>query len=243
MGRNGDPDDRFVQTYETLRELIVLGHLAPGTRIVEAHLAEELSVSRTPVRSALQRLQQEGYIVMSPDRRKSRTVVAPLTRDDASELFGIVGEIEGLCARRAAAAEKGVREELVAELQAINKDLLACLGGSQPDKGKIFELDSWFHRRYVIAGAGPRLMQLHKAVKPQAERYIRIYINALVDRIGESVEEHTDTVEAIASGSLDEAQHAVQVNWRHAASRLCEVIQEGGERGNWAKFIRSPSKA
>ena len=241
-GTNGS-DDRFAQTYETLRELIVLGHLAPGARIVEAHLAEELAVSRTPVRSALQRLQQEGYIVISPDRRKSRTVVAPLTRDDATELFGVVGEIEGLCARRATQGGRHSREKLVTDLEAINDDLLACIRVAQPDKGNIFDVDAWFHQRYVTEGAGPRLMQIHDAIKPQAERYIRIYINALVDKIGESVEEHAATIRAIASGDPNQAQRAVQVNWRNAASRLAAVIEEGGERGNWAEFIRSPKRA
>ena len=48
--------------YAALRELIVRGQLAPGSRIVETDVASKLRVSRTPVRGALQRLQQEGYI-------------------------------------------------------------------------------------------------------------------------------------------------------------------------------------
>jgi DNA-binding GntR family transcriptional regulator len=56
-------EDRIVQAYEKLRDLIVWGRLAPGTRIIESDVAGRLGISRTPVRSALQRLQQEGYIL------------------------------------------------------------------------------------------------------------------------------------------------------------------------------------
>src|SRR6478672_9936126 len=90
------------QVYERLRELIVDGRLAPGTRIVETEVAERLGVSRTPVRGALQRLQQEGYVVDSPTLQQTRPTVAPLTSEDAHELFLLVGALEGLAASRAA---------------------------------------------------------------------------------------------------------------------------------------------
>jgi len=225
--------DRIATTYEALRELIVHGQLAPGSRIVEADVAERLNVSRTPVRSALQRLHQEGYIVLSPGQRKSRAMVAPLTKEDASELFSIVGAVEGLAARRAAEADAKARKRLVTHLKEINHDLFASASAGRPDKDRIFNLDSLFHRTYVEAGAGARLLALHDAVKPQAERYVRLYINSLLDRIAESVEEHVVTVTAIEAGDPEAAQQAVNVNWRNADKRLAIVIENMGERGSW----------
>ena len=70
------------QVYARLRDLIVQGLLAPGSRIVETEIASRLGVSRTPVREALQRLQQEGYVMGSPGAQQSRLTVAPLTRDE-----------------------------------------------------------------------------------------------------------------------------------------------------------------
>src|SRR5206468_5574524 len=90
------------QVYARLRDLIVQGSLAPGSRIAETEIATRLGVSRTPVREALQRLQQEGYVNGSPGAQQSRLTVAPLTRDDVYELLNIVGSLEGLGARRAA---------------------------------------------------------------------------------------------------------------------------------------------
>ena len=160
-------------------------------------------------------------------------MVAPLTKEDASELFSIVGAVEGLAARRAAEADAKARKRLVTQLKEINHDLFASASAGRPDRDRIFNLDSLFHRTYVEAGAGARLLALHDAVKPQAERYVRLYINSLLDRIAESVDEHVVTVTAIEAGDPEAAQQAVNVNWRNADKRLAIVIENMGERGSW----------
>src|SRR4051812_29285735 len=70
------------QVYARLRDLIVQGLLSPGSRIIETEIAGRLGVSRTPVREALQRLQQEGFVTGNPGAQQSRLTVAPLTRMD-----------------------------------------------------------------------------------------------------------------------------------------------------------------
>src|SRR5678810_521418 len=94
------------QVYARLRDLIVQGLLSPGSRIIETEIAGRLGVSRTPVREALQRLQQEGFVTGAPGAQQSRLTVAPLTRADVHELLNIVGELEGLGARWAASAAR-----------------------------------------------------------------------------------------------------------------------------------------
>lgn len=225
--------DRVSHTYEKLRELIVWGRLAPGTRVIETDVANRLGVSRTPVRSALQRLQQEGYIIESGTGQQSRLSVAPLTKEDARELFAIVGHVEGLAAEWAAAQHEGRRAGTVHELERLNAELDAAARSPRPDHQRIFDLDQDFHRRYVEAGAGPRLLALHDAVKPQSERYVRLYISALVDQIDRSVQEHAATIDAIRSGDPRTAKERVLENWRNAAERLSEVIDHMGERGTW----------
>ena len=107
----------------------------------------------------------------------------------------------------------------------------ASARGAQP--GKLYELDEKFHRRYVEAGAGARLRSLHEAVKPQAERYIRMYIALLLDTVPTAGTEHDAIVDAIRTGNAAAAQRAVQTNWRHAADRLVRAIDVMGEQGNW----------
>lgn len=219
-----------ITTYQRLRELIVHGRLAPGTRIVEVEVAERLGVSRTPVRAALQRLQQEGYIVVP--ERQTRPTVAPLTDEDARELFAIVGGIEGVAARCAAELPDIPRAILTRDLQEINDDL-GQARAERPDPNALFAIDTRFHRLYVEAGAGARVRGLHDAIKPQAERYIRLYISALTEEIATSVAEHQIIVDAISRGDHGGAQFAVENNWRNAARRLSRAIRSAGERGSW----------
>jgi len=225
--------DRASQVYDKLRELIVRGRLAPGARITETDVAERLGVSRTPVRAALQRLAQEGYVVAPNAGHRHRATVAPLTREDATELLHIVAEIEGLAARYAAALNPKRRTELVQAMRQLNDELRRAAEQAHTDANAMFEWDQSLHRLLVEAAAGSRLLALHEAIKPQAERYGRVYYGAVTDAMLASVEEHALLLRAIETGDSDAAQRAVLTNWRSAATRLGEVIDRMGERGSW----------
>jgi DNA-binding GntR family transcriptional regulator len=226
-------DDRVSTTYRRLRELIVRGRLAAGARLIETELASRLGVSRTPVRAALLRLEQEGYIVSPGSGLRARPAVTALTREDAAELFNIIAEVEGLAARRAASLAPPQRRRLSRALRRLNSQLLKVAMASRPDPNRISRLDQEFHALYVHGAAGPRLLALHHGIKPQAERYVRLYSNALVDEIATSVAEHNVIIRAIESGNPDAAQRAVETNWRNAAERLGRVITTMGEHGTW----------
>jgi DNA-binding GntR family transcriptional regulator len=225
---------RVNAAYQLLRELIVHGRLAPGSRVVEAELAERSGVSRTPVREALQRLQHEGWIVTSAGRNnKSRLMVAPLTREDAGELYSIIGHMEGLAGRRTATLPPSHRLKLVRRLKGFNAALRKLARAHQQDANRIFELDLNFHRQIVEASAGPRMLALHREIVPQAERYWRLYASAIVDRLGFSVAEHNQIIRAIEQGDGDAAERRIILNWKKGAERLSKVIATLGERGSW----------
>jgi DNA-binding GntR family transcriptional regulator len=226
-------DDPTSAVYARLRSLIVRGQLAPGARLVERDIASRLGTSRTPVRSALQRLQQERYVTVADGGKHARMMVAPLTIDDVYELFEVVGSVEAAAAYRAASLPSPARVRLAAELTTLNAGLLRVTHQARLDQNEIFELDTAFHRAYVEAGAGPRMLALHDAVKPQAERYVRLYISALVDQIDDSIREHNDIIEGLRKGDPITTERAVLRNWRNAAARFTEVIALLGERGSW----------
>jgi DNA-binding GntR family transcriptional regulator len=221
------------QVYARLRELIVEGMLSPGSRIVETEIATRLGVSRTPVREALQRLLQEGYVIDTLGAQQSRLTVAPLTRDDVHELLTVVGALEGIAARHAASLDASRRENLARALRQANVDFQHAARATPVDHEQLYIADERYHRWIVEAGAGPRLLALHDAVKPQAERYIRMYISLLTDDIAASVAEHDTITRAVVEGRSDDAELAVEMNWRHAADRLSRVIEVAGERGAW----------
>jgi DNA-binding GntR family transcriptional regulator len=224
--------DNVSLVYDELRELIVWGQLPPGARIAERAVAERLGLSRTPVRSALHRLQQEGFVASSGRGADQRLIVAPLTAEDGRELFLIIGHLEGLAARIAAQLPKAQRDRVVRRLRALNRTL-GVESRRQTSISKIFDLDMEFHRTYVENVAGARVIALHRAIKPQTERYVRLYVSTLLDELPTSVTEHDVIVRAIAKGDGAWAQRAVETNWHNAAERLASIIAEHGERGIW----------
>ncbi len=229
--QNGSISDT---TFNRVRDLIVRGRLAPGSRVVEADLAERLGVSRTPIRAALHRLRQEGYIlVASGSGSKARLSIAPLTQDDARELYQIVGHLEGLAARSTAQLEPKLRTVIVQKLTELNDGLRELAASQRADPNRIFDLDMNFHQTIVDASAGPRLSAIHSAIKPQAERYWRLYASAIVDRLDISIGEHLQIIQSIENGDSDGAERYVLMNWQNGAERLASVIETLGERGSW----------
>jgi DNA-binding GntR family transcriptional regulator len=221
------------KAYSQLRELIIHGRLAPGTRIVEVDLANRLGVSRTPVRDALRLLQQEGFVAASsPGSFKARLIVAPLTKEDAEEVYGIVGRLEGWAARLSAQLPAERRTELAHQLRELNDGLRAIAAAAVRDPQQTLALDMEFHRRMVEASAGPRLLAIYNGIKPQTERYWRVYshVQMHVDR---SADEHAQIIRGIEAGDPDLAERGVVMNWQQGWERLCEVIDRIGERGSW----------
>lgn len=225
--------DRVSHAYQQLRDLIIWGRLAPGARIIETDVATRLGLSRTPVRSALHRLQQEGYIVASGTGAQARLTVAPLTKRDARELFAIVSHVEALAAEWTALLEDIPRTRVVRELRDLNDQLARVAAEPRPDQRQFFDLEQRFHRAFVKAAGGPRLSALHDAVKPQSERYVRLYVQALLARMADTVHEHERIIHAIEDQDAAAAKEAVLLDWRSASHFLAEVMDRQGEIGIW----------
>lgn len=223
----------LLTAFQEIRELIVHGKMSPGTWIVEADLAERLNMSRTPVRGAIHWLQREGYVLEQRQVSKSRMVVAPLTKEDANELYLIIGRIEGIAGRGAAIMPEPKRLALAKELTATNENLLTIADGRGGHAGNIFDLDRNFHRLIVHAGAGTRLLTLHNAIEPQTERYWRLYASSIISNLHVSVKEHEEIIAGIVAGDPDAVEHHLQDNWQKGSERLGHVIDIFGERGSW----------
>jgi DNA-binding GntR family transcriptional regulator len=227
-GRNST-DTAFL----ALRDLIVDGKLAPGSWIVEADLTTVLNVSRTPIRSALQWLQHEGYVVARGTGTKTRMMVAALTLNDARELYAIVGRIEGLAGRLTASLPPKPRAELAARLKKLNSELSKTARSSHPEAEQFVNTDTMFHDIIVEACSGRRLLAIYEAIKPQTDRYWRLYPSTGPEDMRDSCQEHEEIIESIAKGDGDATERALQINWEKGAERLAKAIMRFGERGNW----------
>jgi DNA-binding GntR family transcriptional regulator len=218
--------------YIAIRSLIVEGRLGPGSRLVERDLAEHLEMSRSPVRSALLRLQQEGY-VLSRGGERARLVVAPLTRADARELYRLLGFLDGDAAREAATLDSRARKTLVGDLRKTARELDGVARQLPFDARRFFDLDLTFHHHYLELPDRPRMMMLYRATRPQADRYRLFYSSGdHVGSLAQVSDEHRAIVAAIESGNPDGAERAARFNWQRAADRVCAIMNVAGERGN-----------
>ena len=219
--------------YEQIRDLIVALKLSPGAPLSESELTLRLGVSRTPIRQALHRLAQEGFVVVQRHGSIARLCVAPLTLEDMRELHAIFSALEGLAARSVAQMPEGPRRELAARMRQLNEDLRAAWQARPGRMRDAQDLHVRFHRTLDEAATGRRLSAELGALQPQVERYERVYTAALVNDFAEALQEHDQMIDAIIAGNPDAAERATVANWRRGSERYARIVRDLGERGSW----------
>ena len=221
---------RDAGVYAQVREWIVSGRIAPGTRLVETELASTLAVSRTPVREALRRLAQEGLAQAVNTGAKLQVAAAPTTVSDLIDLFGIIGALEGLAGRGVAALGRAERMALARELRVRNRRFATLARGPRRTV-EFFDSHDAFHALFVERCGSPRLQHLIGAVRPQVKRYELLYATAVGSGFGASIREHRAIIAALASGSPDRAERTVRMNWSMSAERLARGLSGLPTRG------------
>ena len=148
---------------ETLREAIRSGVLKPGERLMEIQLADELGVSRTPVREAMRKLELEGYVIMLPRRG---TYVANISIRDINEVFEIRTTLDALASGLAA---ERITEE---ELEQLER-LLVSIGENIETRNmkKVVEDDMEFHDILYKASRNQRLVGIISNLREQMTRF------------------------------------------------------------------------
>ena len=125
---------------QRLRERIVRGDFAGGTRLYEVALSDEMQISRTPAREAMSRLVEEGLLERAPG---GGFQVRAFTMADAIDSIELRGVLEGMAARLA--AERGVDPAELEGIRALLVDLDGCFDGERVDFGVYAELNGRFH--------------------------------------------------------------------------------------------------
>jgi DNA-binding GntR family transcriptional regulator len=203
------------EVFTSLRNAILSGHFKPGERLVEKDLAEQLDISRTPIREALRKLELEGLVAYEP---RKGVVVVGVSSDDALEIYMIRAVLEGLAAKLA--ANKRTKDELN-KLKKLLFGMEECI---QKDKiSKLTSLHASFHTFIAELSKSPRLYQmiisLHDYVKNFAE--IPCY---LPGRLLRGWEEHKEIVDAIDNRDDARAENAARNHIMQAKDSLLKVI-------------------
>ncbi len=196
---------------ETLREAIVSGLLKPGERLMEIRLAEELGVSRTPVREAIRRLELESFVVMIPRRG---TYVADISIKDINEVFELRTALDVLAAGLAA---ERITEEELEELERLLVLIGECT--DKEDIDKIVELDTQFHDVLYKASRNGRLIGIISILRDQLTRFRSISMS-YPGRVKNTLEEHKRMVEAVSQRNATIAQKVAREHLERAEHTL-----------------------
>ena len=138
--------------FEALRDAIIRGILKPGERLMEVQLAEELGVSRTPVREAIRKLELEDLVVMIP---RKGAYVSGISLKDIADVFEVRAAVEALAA--GLAAERITDEELE-ELERILVKKAEIIDANDLDR--LVEIDISFHESLYHASRNAKLVQI-----------------------------------------------------------------------------------
>ena len=171
-----------------LRDLIIEGHLPPGTRISEVQVGALLGVSRTPLREAIKSLAGEGLLEIAPSRG---AIVRRFSQKDVADILEVLKSLEQTAGHLACLHAD---ERTIAAIVEQHRQMLEAY--AERDRLKYFKLNQAIHSAIVEASGNACLAQTHDMLQSRI-RYIRFIGNRLPDRWAGAVAEHDEMIEAL----------------------------------------------
>ncbi len=199
------------QVYRQVLDWIVDGTLGPGEVLRDAAIAGKLGVSRTPVREALRRLEDEGLVQTAVNRW---TRVAPLNLAQAAELYPVVGTLEDLALGLAALSLTAADLD---ELDTLNVHISRALEAG--DAQAAVRADAAFHDVWTRRSGNAELQGALAALKRKLQRVELAYFD-VPGSARASVLEHAAVVDALRAHDQVAARHALRQNWQGSLDRL-----------------------
>lgn len=206
--------------YSKLKDLIIAGRLRPGTRLLETELAASLGTSRSPVREAIYRLENDGLVQVKPRVGAWVTVV---TRRDAEESYRIYGDLEVL-AVKLAFENGGITPERLRVLDKLVDDMEDTVRSR--DKIAILGADTTFHNGIVELSDSRLLKGTIQGVLPTVLRTRALHHLYFLGEGKEEdlVQEHRVIVRELSSGDENRGVTAVANHWKLARERIRDGI-------------------
>lgn len=198
--------------YKKLRRQILTGELKPGERLMEIHLAKKLDVSRTPIREAIRKLENEGLVRIIP---RSGAQVAQISEKELEDVLEVRRSLDALSAKLACRRMTDADRKKLREACQHFEDVTL-----EGDSVAIAEADVAFHDVIVEASGNRRLIEIIHNLADQMYRYRFEYIkdDANYEQL---IREHRQLTEAIATGDEDTA---VQVSHRHIDRQEAAIL-------------------
>jgi DNA-binding GntR family transcriptional regulator len=217
MPKNRRPGNQSELAYQQLKSRIVTGEMPPGTRLIEVQLAEELSVSRTPVREAVRRLQTENLVSRDPTGALIVHQPSPLEIDG---VYTIRQELDGLAARLA--AQRISESELTWLEHSIVAMKEALAEGRVPDA---IAANIEFHDMLYQAASNPHLERMGR----QLRDFVRLFSRQPLedsDRAADIIREHREIVAALRERDAERAETVSRAHVQRARQNVTKSALE-----------------
>jgi DNA-binding GntR family transcriptional regulator len=204
--------------YERVKQRILDNQYYPGYQALENEVAEDLGMSRTPVREALIRLKHEGLVELIP-RRGLRVV--PVLADDMKEIYDVLTSLESMAAELL--AKRKPDAATLEPMKEATRDMEVAL--------KNDDLDAWaaadekFHRALIDLCGNGRLAHMANTVRDQGHR-ARMVTLRLREKPSASVDEHERVLRAIENGDWETARDVHYDHRRRASEELTAILEK-----------------
>ena len=209
--------NRVTDAYTCLKAEILGNRLAPGFQTTEPEIAARLGMSRTPVREALIRLQNEGLVRLHPRRG---FYVLPVSPDDMRDIYQLLIMLEPEAA--AAVARRGLSQEEAARLAATGEAMELALNEDRLDDWAA--ADDNFHRMLLGMSNNARLISIVSTLFDQAHR-ARMITLYLRKKPVQSTGEHKRILKAVRAGDAEKTYSLFRHHRERAAAELLSVLE------------------
>ncbi|MEY2195342.1 GntR family transcriptional regulator [Neobacillus sp. BF23-41] len=200
------------EVYNKLRKWIVTGELEPGTKLRVQDLSEQLGISRTPIREALLRLENDGLVVTKANRW---TLVSPINLKEAESIYSIVWTLERLAMEQAFSY---ISSKDIEDLEQLNENFHKTIINTE-EIFAVLQADNEFHDKIIQLSNNLELPKLLSSLKVRIQR-IEIHYFSQVDTKNTSYTEHQQILDALKKQDLNLAIEAINANWKNSLDRI-----------------------
>ncbi|MBX9613556.1 MAG: GntR family transcriptional regulator [Burkholderiales bacterium] len=209
--------DLVDQVYRTLLDAISDGSLAPGQRITQEDIAEQLAVSRQPVLQALRLLKKDGFVLDAPGRGVQ---VAPLDAAWIGKVYEVRGALDALAVRLAAKLRYRLDPRLIEQGRKVVRQ-----AASKPNIRALIDADMAFHNAIYAASQNPLIAQSAQLHWQHLRRVMGAVLQSSLQR--ETVwDEHQAIADAIAAGDAARAVELIEHHSQQASTNLTARLAE-----------------
>lgn len=199
-----------------IQRWIIEGTLVPGEKLIDAELAESLSVSRTPIREAFQLLEMQGLVLMFPGKE---TRVTSIEKEDILKMYPTLAALYSLAAEYAA---KLISLEQIEVLKEINKQFAQAIQSGQTYQA--MELDEQFHNLIVDVSDNAYIASFSTSLQIHIRRFKYVFLKQPVTGTLTSVEEHGSIILALEQKDTEKASAHMKQNLIRPMHELYALI-------------------